>query len=493
MSNQEKFKIMMNKKYIARVVCIVVLGLSISKTIFSQNSNLLYYFENVPQTNYTNPAMMPRANGFVGFPGLSSVAVDFKSDISAKDLVQNKGGEWVSPLSAAFDYSKLYKSFGKEMSVNVGVGYAPIYFGFRTRKGYFTFSLQEKVNTKIAIPKDIFQLAENGFEDGDILDLSTMDSKAIAYHEISIGYAQKINDQLTVGVHVKPLIGIAASKMSFNKFAIKNNRTSYDISVNGDIYSSVPFLSMTSNEDGIVDSIKMQDDISNEDIINAATDFSNTGIAFDFGAVYDLNESFSFSAALNNLGYINWKSNLNSLSSDGSYTYTGPVVNVTDLDDMDDDWDEVIDSLKESVELTSGEKSFKTGLSPELMLGAEYHVNYVFDLGFLSKSTFAKYNFRQEFVFSGNLNLYKGFSANVAYNYEIKGSSDLGLGMAFRGGPFQFYYMINHIPYYFDKVIIDDESMTLPTKAEAVSVMFGVNFVFGKHGFKNEPMVGKSY
>ncbi len=481
---------MMNKKYIAKIVLFVVLGMVMSKSIFSQNSNLLYYFENVPQTNYTNPAITPRAFGFFGFPGLSSVSIDFKSDICARDLLQKSGGSWVSPLNEAFDYSKLYKSFGNSLDIRTGVAYSPVYFGFRTGAGYFTFSLQEKINTKVSLPQDIFKLVEKGFEKGDVLDLSAMDTKILAYHEISIGYARKIDDKLTVGVHVKPLIGIAASKMEFQDFSIENSGTAYDMKVKGDIYSSVPFLSLTSDEDGVVDGAEMEEDLKADDYISAATNLSNFGLALDLGAVYDLNEAFSFSGALNNLGYINWKSNLNSVSPDGSYSYSGPSVTVSNMDDMDTAFDDIVDSIKQVIDVSPEEKSFRTGLDPELMLGAEYKVNYVLGVGFLSKSTFAKKDLRQEFVLSGNLNMYKAFSAVLSYNYEVKGSSDLGMGMAFRGGPFQFYYMINHIPYYFDKVIMDGNSTIMPTKAEAVNVMFGINFILGK--FSNMPMVGRS-
>ncbi len=476
-----------------KVAGFVALLFAISHTVFSQNSNLLYYFENVPQTNLTNAAMMPRANGFFSLPGLSSIAVDFKSDIAAKDLLQNVDGVWVQPLDAAFDYSKFYKSFGKTATVSASIAYGPLYFGFRTKKGYFTFSLQEKVNAKIALPKDIFMLAEKGFVDGDVLDLSKMDTKLMAYHELSIGYAREIDEKLTVGIHIKPLFGIAATKMSYNKLSITNNKTSYDLVAEGDIYTSVPFLSTTADEDGYLDDVEMQDDIETEDIVDQVIpDFENFGIALDLGAVYDFNTAVTFSAALNNLGYINWSKNLNSAGINGTYNFTGPDVSVTETDDMDQAYEDIADSIKEVMNVSPEQKSFKTGLDPELMLGAAYHLNHVIDLGFLAKSTFAKYNFRQEFVVSGNFNFYKNFSGNLAYNYEIKGTSDLGLGLAFRGGPAQIYIMTNHIPYYFDKVIIDGDENTIPTKAESFSFMMGVNFVFGKHGFRDKTSIYES-
>ncbi len=481
---------MINKLNYIKVLYVVVFLLATCSTVFSQNSNLLYYFENVPQTNYTNPAMLPRANGFFSLPGLSSVAIDFKSDIAAKDLLQKHDGIWVQPLDAAFDYSKFYKSFGKSANISAGVAYGPIYFGFRTGKGYFTFSLQEKVNAKVSLPKDIFRIAEKGFENGDVLDLKSLDANIMAYHEISIGYAQQIDDKLTVGVHFKPLFGIAATKMKYNSLAIKNNGTSYNLKVDGDIYSSVPFLTVTNDEDGYPDEFEMQDDLEGSDISDQVSpDFSNFGFAFDLGAVYDFNPSFTFSAALNNLGYINWKKNLNSVSAKGTYDFEGPDVSITEVEDMDEAYEDIVDEIKDVMEVKTEGKSFKTGLSPELMLGAAYHVNHVFDLGFLSKSTFAQYNFRQEFVLTTNFNLYKALSANFGYNYEIKGSSDLGLGLALRGGPLQFYLMANHIPFYYDKIESDGDEFIAPTKAESFSLMLGINFVFGKHGFKNKSMI----
>ena len=481
---------MINKLKNIKVLYIVVLLLTTYSTVFSQNSNLLYYFENVPQTNYTNPAMLPRANAFFSLPGLSSIAVDFKSDIAAKDLLQKHNGIWVQPLDAAFDYSKFYKSFGKSASVNAGLAYAPIYFGFRTKKGYFTFSMQEKVNAKISLPKDMFRIAEKGFENGDVLDLKSLDAKLMAYHEISIGYARQIDEKLTVGVHFKPLFGIAATKMKYNSLSIKNHGTSYNLKVDGDIYSSVPYLTVTKDEDGYPDEVEMQDDLEGSDIASQITpDFSNFGVAFDLGAVYDFNSSFTFSAALNNLGYINWKKNLNSVSANGTYDFEGPDVAVTEVEDMDEAYEDIVDEIKDVMQVNTEEKSFKTGLSPELMLGAAYHVNHVIDLGFLSKSTFAKYNFRQEFVVTTNFNLYKALSANFGYNYEIKGTSDLGLGLALRGGPFQVYLMANHIPFYYDKIESDGDEFIAPTKAESFSLMLGVNFVLGKHGNKNKSMI----
>ncbi len=463
-----------------------------STGVLAQNSSLLYYFENLPQSNYLNPAMMPRANSFVGLPGASGIALDFKSDIAPKDLIQKSGGIWVQPLDADFNYDEFYKSFGKSASINASVAYAPIYFGFRTKKGYFTFSLQQKINARFGLPKDLFRLAEKGFGNGETLDFKSMQTKLVSYHELSFGYAHQIDEKLTVGVHLKPLSGIAAAQMKFNELSISNNLTSYTLNVDGSVYSSIPFVEVTEDENGFPDEIDSDEDLESSDFVNQATPkFKNFGIALDLGAVYDLNNKVSFSAALNNLGYVNWKSNLNSSEASGTYRFEGPNISIQESDDIGESYEAIGDSIRDVMDANTGKVKFSTGLSPELMLGSVYHANHVLDLGFLSRSTFAKYNFRQEFVLSANFNLYKAFSTTLAYNHEIKGSKDLGLGFALRGGPFQFYLMLNHIPFYYDKIESDDSKFIAPTKAETFSVMTGINFVFGKHGYRNKPMIGR--
>ncbi len=475
--------------YIKKALLTVALLYTVA-TAFSQNSNLLYYLENVPQVNYTNPAMMPRANSFFSLPGFSSVSLDLKNDIAPKDLLQKSGDIWVTPIDAAFDYDQLYKSIGKSAQTSTSIGYAPLYFGWRTKKGYFTFSWALKAGAFASLPKDLFKITEKGFESSTTLNLTSLETKMMMYHEISIGYAHKVDERLTVGAHIKPISGIAAAQMKYNRLTIKNEQTSYSMNVDGELLTSVPFIEFVPNEDGFPEEINEDDDISGSDISSESVpSFSNFGMAVDLGAVYDLNNKISFSASLNNLGFIKWKKNLNSTTVNGEYTFTGPDLSITETDEIDEAYDDIIDNMKDALNGETAHKSFSTTLSPELFLGSVYHANHVLDMGFIAKSTFAKYNFRQEFVVSANLNLYKALTTNLAYNYEIGGSKDLGLGLALRLGPAQLYILANHIPYQFDKIIDGEDEYIAPTKAESFSFMMGINFIFGKHGYRNDPMI----
>ena len=118
--------------------------------------------------------------------------------------------------------------------------------------------------------------------------------------------------------------------------------------------------------------------------------FSNPGFAIDFGAVYEHNEAWSFSASINDLGFINWNGDLNSFTADGQFTFDGLNIDASNIDSIGNLTDELIDSLKQAVNLTHGNKGFSTTLGPKLYVGAQYNVNHYFSLGALSRTVFAK-------------------------------------------------------------------------------------------------------
>jgi hypothetical protein len=317
------------------------------------------------------------------------------------------------------------------------------------------------------MPEGILNLVDDGFSAGDKLLLESFETKLLAYHEISLGYAYSINDRLSIGAHIKPLFGIASAQIKFEDFSITNNRTNWDISVDGNISSSIPFVEVYTNEKGIMDSLAFNQDVASTDYINnAIPNFSNFGLAFDMGAAYELNKKWSFSAAFNNLGYISWSKNLNSASVNGSYNYKGPDLTIESIQDMDLFLENMLDTITEVIDIKTDNKSFTTKLAPELIVGSAYQLNHVINFGALAKSTFKRFDFRQEFSVSTNINLYKWFSTSLSYNYEINGTHDVGLGLAMRGGPLQFYLLTNHIPIYYDKIVSYDYTGPAPTKLD---------------------------
>jgi hypothetical protein len=492
-------------KIFSKSIVIFILGLFLGFKIQAQQMLSLYYLETIPQVQNLNPAMAPRANGYLGIPFAGSTYFGVNTDMFGSEMVQKYNGDWVTLTNAGYDYDPFYKRIGKAANISAHQVVVPIQFGFRGKKGYFSFSWSEKVNMALAIPKDFFTiLDEGGFPDGSAYDFSAFGVNGQYYREMSFGYSYKIMSKLRVGFHAKFLQGLAAVKTDISKFDVNTGVDQWDIALKADAYISSP-VEISTDSTGYPNGIGDLPSTTKEIIDMGLLNFSNPGIAGDFGAVYEHNEAWTFSAALNDLGFIKWNGGLHSYSASGSYTFKGLYLDSSNIDSLDVATGELLDSLKNAIKSKSGNESFTTGLGPKLYIGAKYNVNHYFSLGALSRTVFAKNDFQQEFNVSANLNLYRILSTTVNYTYSINGANTFGFGLALRGGPVQFYVAADYLPYAYRNYTIettsDDDANSnssagkktrrpiTPASFDNFNVMFGLNILFGAKGFRDEPMM----
>ncbi len=472
----------------------------------AQQTLSLYYLETIPQVQNLNPAMAPRANGYLGIPLAGSTYFGINTDMFGSDLVQNYNGEWITLTNAGYDYTPFYKRIGKAANLTAHQVVTPIQFGFRGKKGYFSFSWSEKVNMALAIPKDFFTILDvGGFPDGSSYDFSALGVNSQYYREMSFGYSYKIMSKLKVGFHAKYLQGLAAVKTDINQFDVNTGVDQWDIALKADAYISSPVEILTDST-GYPDGIGELPSTTKEIIDMGLLNFSNPGIAGDFGAVYEHSEAWTFSAALNDIGFIKWNGGLKSYSAHGNYTFKGLYLDSSNIDSLDVATGELLDSIKNTIKINSGNDSFTTGLGPKLYFGAKYNLNHYFSLGALSRTVFAKNNFQQEFNVSANINLYRILTTTVNYTYSINGANTFGFGLALRGGPIQFYIAADYLPYTyrnftFETTSEDDDDYAdsssgkktrrtiTPASFDNFNVMFGLNILFGAKGFRDEPML----
>lgn len=454
--------------------------------LYSQNPMALYFMETIPQTTLINPAMQPRANKFYALPSINQV---FQSDLAFKDVFQKSGNEWVTLNSERFNYNKLYKVLGSTANFNEYADINFFGFGFRTGKGYFTFTLSERFVVQSGIPADMFKIMESGFPDNSHFKLSTLRQKGMLFKQLSFGYSHELTDKLTIGANLKPLFGQLALVTDIDRFSLYTNRLEWEVVVDGKIYSSLP-IDVEYTQGEFPDKIDSKD-LEDKDIIKYGTSFSNPGLATDLGAVYKLNGRWTFSAALNNLGFINWRKDLNNLSFKGNYVFDGVSVDATNKDNLDDAFDDILDSLKTVINYKTDHKPFSSGLTPSFYLGASYHLNHAISLGFLSRSIFQKQSFRQDLSLSANLQPYSFVAFNINLSQRINGSTFAGLGMTFLLGPLQFYVLTDHLPLRYSNVEIDGDKFPVNVRQKDITIMTGLNFVFGRHGYRDKPMISR--
>lgn len=482
----------MKKIHIIIVVLTVFLGYN--SFLKAQAPMSLYFLETIPQSLFTNSAHAPRANVFVGLPLVNSIYFKYNSNLALHTLIQSSNQEAITLFHNAYNFDRLYKGIGNNLSIRNNFEISPIFFGFRMKKsGYLNVSISLKMKTNTRIAKGFFALVEKGVPHESNFSFKETGLDAQLYQEYAVGYSRNISNRLRVGGRVKLLQGLVALKTDIKEADLHTSRTEWNIAANGTVYSAGP-LDIATTKDGKIDNVKLKKEFEKPDIPNILQNhilnFSNNGFALDLGATYQFNRAFSLSASVNDLGFIRWRKNLNSIHFNGAYKFEGLVVNNKNIDSLKKTADALLDTIKNQLNYTAGSQAFNTNLGTNINVGGQYHLNHVISLGLLSRSTFYKNYFHQEFNVSANFNLYHAFTASVNYNYALSGQNDLGLAFALRAGIIQYYMVLDHIPTTFNKYKIDNKNTyPAPYDFRAFNIMFGFNFIFGAGGFKDMPKI----
>ena len=482
---------------ISGFIALALFSVSVNGQVRQPHS--LYFMNTIPQVTQMNPAFQPRANSYVTMP--VNVNFDVLSDIAPKNILQQQGKEWYTPVEKQYDYDKLWKAIGKKATMFNGAADIDFGFGLRFGDGYITFGMSQHVASNNALPSDLFKVVEKGFPDGTKLDFSPMRAQGMSYLQFSFGYSHKINDKLTVGANVKPLLGQAAYATKIEKFKINTGLKQWDADVRGNIYSSAPIeLTMKDDDPDKIEKIELNDfdNYRSKDWIDLSFGgFKNPGVAFDLGASYQLDDRITLSASLNNLGFISWKRDLNSVSFNGNYSFDGIFYDVSSDDDRDQILDDLLDELTDAVDYHLSDKKFRTPLAPVLNAGASYTLSRSVSAGFLSRTVFWKNAVRQSFNLSACLQPYSFVSFTAGLTYQVKGNVYFGGGLMFYFGPLplQFFILTDYAPVYYSTVkfgtAVTDPTIPFPERQKSITVRTGLNLVFGRHGYTNKPMLDK--
>ena len=168
------------------------------------------------------------------------------------------------------------------------------------------------------------------------------------------GISKNINEKLRVGGRLKILFGGAGA-------SIDNQRLDIDVgsdfshTIHSDLVLNISGpVDITTNEDNFIDDIELKDDINPFDLI---LNGKNSGVAFDFGAEYQLLPNLSLSASIIDLGFIGWKSDVFNLKATNNFSFD--AFDLTDVISGEQDFDSMLenlgDSLKNSFQLVDGE------------------------------------------------------------------------------------------------------------------------------------------
>ena len=481
----------------------------------AQNSQVLYYM-NLPQNHMINPALRPSNSLYIGLPAISGINMNINNNFVNFSDVFYKGPGRDSIISILHpDYNiddflakiKDKNFFEPESTVQL------LGLGFSVGKDmYFFLDINDRITGNLVLPGDLFRLALKGNEQfiGSKIDLSSLNGDLKYYREIGLGFSKNFTNKLRIGVKGKLLFGIAGVSIDNRSLGITVNDKSSNVlgtdpAVNVSDYSHVLDADMVVNVSAPL-SVYMGANQNIDSVVfdknrfktaSGITDFllgkKNFGLGLDIGATYNISDKIMVSAAITDLGFITWNSDVTNLKAKGQFEFSGiNVLNVVNgSKTFSELGQEILDSLNKSVNFSASNVPYTTYLPFGVTLGGSYSLTNNVSFGLLSYSRFIGKQIRESLTLSTNLNLSNAFSGSLSYTIANNQYNNLGAGLAFRAGVVQFYILTDRIPVVWNRIKGDittndingthttPYNVPLPANWNTINLRLGMNLVFG--------------
>ncbi len=440
----------LNIKGIAGLLFVMIL---FNGHLNAQNDRSLYFMNEIPQSRYMNPAIFPDHNFYVSIPVLSTVKFGFENTMHYDDLFQQKGD------SIYLDRDYLLNNLKDKNSINFDATVELFSLGVKAKNNYFSFRIADAGSFNTTITKETVQflLYGNGSEEflGKTIDLSGNGINFSYYREYALGYTRSIDEKINVGINFKLLNGIA-------------DITTKDLSLT--IYTDPSDFTITSTSN-IDISTSLPEDIEGS-LVDIKPDGSNPGFAFDFGGQYQINDQWSVSAGVLNIGFINWKSNLKNYTSTNSgneFVFEGYNLNdfFEDKEFNKDLLNKLLDSIADEIGVTETALEYRSNLPAWLNLNANYNLTPSDQFGVLFRNRFLKNQSWTTFTLAYTHSFNEKAKILVSNTFTKGNYFSPGLGVSANLGPVQLFLI--------------SENVTAPifvNTTKLYSFHFGINLVF---------------
>jgi hypothetical protein len=457
---------------------------------------------NLPQNHLLNPAMRPSNSFYLGLPGVSGINFNINNNfVNFSDVFMKgqTGDSVISILHPDYNVNDFLAKIKERNSIEIESSVQLFGLGFSAGKDLYVFlDINERMDGNIVIPGDIFKLALLGNEQfvGNKIDLSSLRGDFKYYREVGLGFSRNFSDKLRIGVKGKLLFGIVAMSIDNQALGITVNEN-YTHTLDADLAVNLsgPFKVIRNSTTNKIESIDFDDSNlkTTSGILDLISGTRNIGLGIDIGATYEITDKLVVSAAVTDLGFIKWKNNVTNLLAKSKFEFSG--LNMVDVINgsktIDQLGQEMADSLKNSFNLSDTKVPFTTALPFGVTLGGSYSLTKWFSVGLLSYSRIISKQLRESATLSANINFRNAFSTSLSYTAANHRYDNLGFGLAFRPGIFQFYMAADRLPVVWNKIKSDNNNIILPASWNTVNLRLGMNVTFGNRIRKkpDKPMV----
>ncbi len=456
----------------------------------SQNMQILYDFDQLPQTLMLNPGAEIDFDKHIGVPLLSNVYA--VGGASSRDVNYNNLAEGTDSSSDVLrNLNDLGLSDNEIFLFHQQIELINVGFRLKNPAYYLSFGMYQQIDGFSSYPSDfgdLFFFGDDQNQDGEAEvgenysaeSVNTVFELAGVFH---VSMNKRINENLTIGTRLNILSGSIGLETS-------SNEGTYSLSKNP--LSNEPYIhnfediGVRLNTAGMLDSFDLSEDIGPASELIGGLFFMNgsLGASIDFGFTYKHTKELSFSGSLLDLGIMSFQHKLTTIEFEDaqipSDEYYDPAGDELDF------WTEKY--LSDELPLITDEKSFSYFRSPKINASMRYDMrrkvkpeksafrNVRADISSdyrMSSFGMQVYTeFRPKYplwaitgFYSRELNKY--LSIKATYTVDKFSYYNIGFGLSTHIKSFNFYTTIDNL-------------VALPTikNSNYQSFQFGMNFIF---------------
>jgi len=446
-----------------------------ASALFAQTNPMFYNFRSVAQSSFLNPAHVSRQAFTIGlFDNFNHISTP---GISAYDILRNDETAEQSIEKILNNSSYHLKDIHLYNEIN------PFFLGFRIKKNYFSFAIQNSVSTNIGLPKDLLSLLYYGNANStqtfnkDIV-LSDLQLKSRTYTSLSASFTREFGEKLTIGIRGKYHVGLTDLSLERNNTTIKTDsgsENSYKITASTDYL--LRGAGITRIED-------LQSQLANSTTGSASTNlltdfgqnlFKNpigSGFSIDLGADYKFNKKLSVSASILDLGSITWKE-ARSYSQKGTFIFEGfntddpSTIDSAEFAQLQDSLNRVFEPKQDTI------NAYTTRLNPRFYIGMNYQLFKSGSIGLVGYGETWNGKFYPGASISYTQRLWRLMDLRVNYNIYRGNNQNVGAGIAVNLAPISIYMLSDNIMGW------APTDGTLRLDGRYTTVRFGVNINIG--------------
>ena len=408
----------------------------------------------------------------MAIPAVSNIQVDAQSTVGLANFLfesKSKPGMLTTFMSPDIDSKEFLDAMPRGAQFNVGLNMDIFALGIGSENGFTTFNVKMRNSEQIVLPKELFGFMKASLAEGDYL-IKNLNINTITYMEFSLTHSHKIGDNLTVGLGLKLLEGVAYADVTINEIDARIHEDEWQVKSNGTIKASVPGAEY-----------KLDPETQAFDGIEGFK-FSmpgSHGFAVDLGAEYDFKDivdGLKVSAAITDLGFIGW-ANMNTFATNNNEYVEFDGFNNYDVngDNSDETMDQINDDFNDMVQLYqtgTTDKKERVALSANFRLGAEYALPFADWVSFGELITYRTglWSYTESRT-SVCLSPCGWFDVSGNVSFSTLGSS-MGFLMNLHPGGINFFLAIDHLKAEFNPQFV-------PLHDFGLNFSVGLNLAFG--------------